>query len=100
MIQSSGTVATFWQTSFVTARNMTDASAGRPIHAARSHQLTGCSSVAECRTGERASTAACDERALNVHQAQNAQQTAKAAKPNDHMAACCRESQCTSKKNG
>src|SRR4051794_5533000 len=100
MIQSSGTVATFWQTSFVTARNMTDASAGRPIHAALSHQLTGWSPAAECLIGERASIAASDERALNVHQAQNAQQTANAANPSDHMAACCRESQWTSKKKG
>src|SRR5437868_602832 len=100
MIHNSGTVAMFWQTSFVTARNITEARAGRPIQAARSHQLGAASDATVCRAVACAVSAACDWRARYVHHAQNPQQTAKTANPTDHIMACWRESQCTSKKNG
>src|SRR5262245_33237152 len=100
MIHKSGTVATFWQTSFVTAKNITDASAGNPTQAALSHALGASSLAAAICAGDVVVEAACSCRARNVHHAQNAQHAANTAKPRDHIAACSRESQYTSKKNG
>src|SRR5688572_25193092 len=100
MIHKSGTVATFWQTSLVTARNMTEARAGRPIQAARSSQLGAASAEVARPAGLCDASAAWNCRARKVHQAQNAQHTPNTTKPIDHMAACWRESQWTSKKNG
>src|SRR3954454_22363047 len=101
MIHKSGTVATFWQTSLVIARNMTEASAGKAIQAPRSHQLTDASVAAPTlRLGELKEAAACDCLARYVHHAQKPQQIANTAKPSDHMNACWRESQYNSKKNG
>ena len=77
MIQSSGTVATFWHTSFVTARNMTEASAGSPIHAAHCHAVGGAASAEASRAAVTfTGSAAWACRARKVHQAQNAQHTA------------------------
>src|SRR5262245_51130458 len=100
MIHKSGTVATFWVISFVTARNITEASAGNPTHAPRNHQLGASAAAAKCRAGERTASIACSALARKVHQAQNAQHTANTAKPYDHITACPRESQCNSKKKG
>ena len=92
-IQSRGTVATFWQTSLVTARNITEASAGRAIQfprsqAPRSQFPRSLGPAAMAGPWAAASVAAASARAVRTSFTQTPQQTANTTKPIDHPAAC------------